>query len=204
MKKISTLSLSVLLVFLTAAWHSLSAQTVLFHEEFEEGVLPAGWTVEHNGDWDDWFCHIINIDSTNSNGVMTDENSYWYSSSYTPDNWLISPGIAIPMGSKLTFRVQGGYSNPENFSVYVSTSNTVAELLAANPVFTGQANSSWKEYTINLSSYVGETIYIGFRHHNIVYQYSFQMNLDDVEVVMINDTLLNIDLDCWCWTQQCA
>jgi len=196
MKKISTLSLSVLLVFLTAAWHSLSAQTVLFHEGFEGGVLPAGWTEEHSGDYQGWICEIIDQDSIISNGVMTDENIYWLYSSYTPDNWLISPSISLPASSKLSFRVRGGVTNSENISVYVATSHLVEDMLNGTPVWTGKAYfNTWSEVTINLSPYAGETVYIGFRHHNIVSKYNFQLYLDDVEVVQINDTLLTVSID---------
>ena len=38
-----------------------------------------------------------------------------------------------------------------------------------------------ENYTVNLAPYLGQTVYIAFRHHNVTDM--FRLNLDDVEVL---------------------
>ena len=125
--------------------------------DFSNGV-PEGWTlIDNDGDGNNW----------------TAGSGYVYSASYdnntasplTPDNWLVTPKIA--MGGKLYITAYGmDPSYPaENFAVYRSTKggNNIEGYtqIAGNFVATGEPTV----YAIDLSSYSGEA-YIAIRHYN--------------------------------------
>ena len=172
MKKISTLSLSVLLVLLTVVWQTLSAQTVLFHEEFEGGVLPAGWTVvDADGDGYNWDASYLyqNAGSSHSGDGMIASAS-WYSLPLTPDNWLISPAINLTVNSFLTFWVRAQDVNwpEEHYGVYISTTGgaSISDFTLLYEETLNAESNVWSQKSVDLSNYSGQTIRIAFRHFN--------------------------------------
>src|SRR5690554_7834574 len=81
----------------------------------------------------------------------------------------------------------------ENYSVYVGTSNTVADFTTNGADFTeviGNTNDEYVSRTIDISTSAGQTIYVAFRHHNVTDQ--FRLNIDDVKVAtpVANDMAL--------------
>nr|MCR4737768.1 choice-of-anchor J domain-containing protein [Bacteroidales bacterium] len=167
----------------------VKAQAVLFHESFDSGVLPTGWTiVDANNDgynWDASFRYQQNPSAAHSgDGMIASMSSYVYGvGTITPDNWLISPAINIPDGAVLTFWIKGQESSSyyaENYSVYVASSNNVTELEATTPLLTKSAFNDWEEQVVDLSSFAGQTVYIAFRHLGATNIY--WLGLDDVEV----------------------
>ncbi|NQY22005.1 MAG: hypothetical protein HRT40_12000, partial [Campylobacteraceae bacterium] len=87
----------------------------------------------------------------------------------------------------------GTIQNPpfhaETYSVYVTTSNTPATIVAATPVLTGTlANPSQIDvFSVNLDAFAGQSVYLTFRHHN-----TYNMNMIVVDNVVIK-TLPNND-----------
>jgi hypothetical protein len=85
------------------------------------------------------------------------------SSSYSVDNWLITPSVKLD--GTLSFWVRDDGQYHDHFDVYVSTgsdpSDTSAFTLLYEP---GYANGSWNEITVDLSSYNGAKGYIAIRH----------------------------------------
>ena len=180
MKKIFTLTL----VFL-AMMFGVNAQYML-QEGFETGTLPTGWTiVDNDGDGYDWDASFLYGEAGaahTGDGMIASASYINYVGALTPDNWLITPAINMTAAADLTFWVKGqdaSYS-AENYSVYVATSNTVAAFTATTAVLTGTTTDEWEQKTVDLSSYVGQTIYIAFRHHNTTDMY--WLDLDDVEI----------------------
>ena len=180
MKKIFTLTL----VFL-AMMFSVNAQYLL-QEGFETGTLPTGWTVvDNDGDsytWDASFLYQSEGAAHTGDGMIASASYINNLGALTPDNWLISPAINMTAAADLTFWVKGqdaSYAS-ENYSVYVATSNTVAAFTATTAVLTGTTTGAWEQKTVNLSNFVGQTIYIAFRHHNTTDMY--WLDLDDVEI----------------------
>ena len=180
MKKIFTLTL----VFL-AMMFGVNAQYLL-QEGFETGTLPTGWTtVDNDGDsytWDASFLYQSAGAAHTGDGMIASASYINNLGPLTPDNWLISPAINLTAAANLTFWVKGqdaSYAS-ENYSIYVATSNTVAAFTATTAVLTGTTTGAWEQKTVNLSSFVGQTIYIAFRHHNTTDMY--WLDLDDVEV----------------------
>ena len=174
----------------------------LFSENFENGALPTGWiTVDADADGITWegsatttsyFQNGINL----SGGGHNASNGYIMSGSYsnlygalTPDNWLITPAINLTANANLTFWVSAQDPDyaAEHYGVYISTTagTTPAdftliyeETIDANG---GSRAGTWKQKTVNLANYTGQTIRIAFRHFNCTDE--FVLNLDDVEII---------------------
>ncbi len=103
----------------------------------------------------------------------------------TPDNYLVSPQVAL--GGSITF--QAGVQNvsyaAEKFSVMVSTTgNNAANAFTTVQTWTYTPNASsgseWQEFTVDLSAYSGEG-YIAIRHFDCYDQWI--LKVDDVTIV---------------------
>lgn len=104
-----------------------------------------------------------------------------------PDNWLITPELAIPAeGATLKYYVGGidpSYFR-EYYSVLVSTSGAGIENFT-HEIYSGYlATADWVPMSFDLSAFAGQNIYIAFRHHNVTDEY--WMLLDDIQVVAGN------------------
>ena len=151
--------------------------------DFEEGA--EGWTmIDADGDGFEWL-HVANDGnkSHSGSGVMT---SISYNntdgSALTPDNWLVSPEVALD--GTLTFWAVG--QDPSwaagHFAVYASTgdpTNTASFVeIMPETVATGEIT----EYTVDLTAYAGQKGYIAFRHFNCTDM--FRLNIDDVTITV--------------------
>ena len=146
--------------------------------DFEDGTLQ-GWTnIDADGDgnvWENW-----NSDGTvahSGTGVAASESYINYVGALTPDNWLVSPQMELP--SNMTFWAAGqdpSYAQ-EHFGVYVSTSGTsTSNFTQVLPETV--AGGTMTQYTVNLSSYAGQTGYVAIRHYNVTDM--FRLNIDDI------------------------
>lgn len=109
-----------------------------------------------------------------------------------PDNWAISSAIDLTSLStqdviELTWEARGIDADfaDENYTVYVGTSNEIANLLTSTVTFNeivGQNGGAgvFVDRTLDISSLAGETVYVAFRHHNSSDE--FVLNIDSVEV----------------------
>ena len=162
-----------------------------FSEAFENG-MPANWTViDGDGDGYNWEIYPYQGHS----GVCISSASYINNVGVLyPNNFLVSPRVTL--GGTLTFWAcaQDAQYPAEHFSVAVSTTNnnsasaftTVQEwtmTAKSNGPTNGPRGSrdqgTWHQYTVNLSSYNGQSGYIAIRHFNCHDQ--FYLNVDDVD-----------------------
>lgn len=196
MKKIFTLFIAFFAMIICA-----KAQVSIFSENFDSGT-PNGWIIlDSDGDTYSWensttttsyFVAGTDISGTGHNQSTGHMLSGSYSNVYgalTPDNWLITPAITLSSASILTFWLcaqDATYPN-EHYGVYVSTTAGTTpsdftllyeETIDANGG--SRVQGAWKQKTVNLSNYTGQTVRIGFRHFNCSDQ--FILNLDDVEI----------------------
>lgn len=178
MKKILTL-----FVALFATMSFVNAQTILM-ESFDTGTLPTGWSIvdadADGNNWDPQFGITAGFDTHSGTGLITSASYINNVGPLTPDNWLITPQINLSAAADLTFWAWGQDENfcAEKLGVYVSTTGTnVTDFTSVLQVTTTHAMT---EYTVNLSAYVGQNIYIAFRHYDITDMY--YLNLDDVEI----------------------
>ena len=184
MKKTFTIFACLMLVGLFTA-----KSQALLQEGFEGEDVPTGWTlIDNDGDGANWY--VLNDSQSESGGFVNHSgaghitSASWASYALTPDNWLITPAVNLTGPAVLSFWVAGQDPSwaSENFSVLLSTTGTaVADF--THPLLQNQtATAEITQYTANLSSYAGQTVYIAFRHHDI--SDMFRINLDDVEVLV--------------------
>lgn len=188
MKKIFTL-----LVALFVAFSFTNAQTIL-SQSFEVEAELEGWgAMDYDGDEKDWI--IMSYEG--AAGVMPPPDGIMAAWSYswnpqtqvplTPDNWLISPQVAIPAGNTtLTFYAWGHDQSyaAEHLGIYVYAGELPSD--GAVPAddfvsaFEQTVTAEQTEYSVDLSSYAGQNIYIAFRHYNVSNMYA--LCLDDINV----------------------
>ncbi len=144
-----------------------------------------GWDLGYNlfgGDFPE-YCH--------SGKQILGSASYSYTNGdITPDNWTISPLVSVPDdGAMLTWYVasQSKKRPEEHYSVYVLTEDDVQNpenLGNLTPEFSETLNENyvdtWASHALDLTSYAGQDVYIGFRHHDCTGQWL--LKLDDVFV----------------------
>ncbi len=158
-----------------------------FSEGFETGVIAPDWNVVdadsdgHN--WGVWgaFVHsgmysLASFSYDNNSGALT------------PDNWIISPAIALGDNPALTFYMGASDSNwyQEHFELRVSTvdqdtANFTATLL--DETLGEDAAGQFAMYTVDLSAYANQTIYLAWLHNNVTDMYN--ITLDDIKVTGI-------------------
>ena len=168
--------------------------TFPFTEGFESSDLGCWSTIDANNDGHDWYfgSEVSSIYTSyatpHSGNECLISESYTMTSSLaiTPDNYLVSPAIALPATgtATLTWYDYSYASYPaEHYSVYVSTTGaTAADFLATTAVFdtTLSSDTAWHLRSVDLSSYAGQTIHIAFRHHDCYDEYF--LALDDITV----------------------
>lgn len=138
-----------------------------FSEDFEgETGLPAGWIAVNGGDANTW--QLIDLSEaevlTAHSGVNTVGIGY---GSTAHDDYLVTPAITVTAGVSdyLTFWGRSRDADyPEIIDVKVSTTGTNAADFTTT-LLAGVAPPSglpYYNYAVDLSGYVGQTIYIGF------------------------------------------
>ena len=145
-----------------------AGQEIFFFDDFESGSLN-GWQVIRNGEGassTDW--HVVNSNNLFSSGAIpAHSGNYvamsrsWNNSSYSVDNWLITPEVTLDGTLKFWVYDDGQYH--EHYDVYVSTKGNAIEdfELLASP---GDASDTWTEVTVDLSSFEGVPGYIALRN----------------------------------------
>lgn len=172
---------------------SFSAFSQTVSESFET-FPPTNWTVVSSDldEDDNW----TNQGSTTFNGSdinAVDGTKYAVSFSKVgsfprnPDNWLISPRLAISAAtSSLSFSAIGltaigsFYPAGEFFEILVSTTDN--QITSFTQVFQHRITDvlTWQNFSVDLSAYNGQEIYIAFRHYE-TYDEQF-LGLDAVSI----------------------
>ena len=165
---------------------------LIFGEYFEEN--PTDWAlVDADGDGHDWYWFTNEglttglMEAYEGMGIMVsasyDNPSF---SALTPDNYLISPDIAIPANAAEAYlswyaAAQDPAWFSEHYSVLVGPAGSTNPADFTDVIHTETLSSaSWVNRTADLSDYAGETVRIAFRHHDATDM--FVMKLDQVEV----------------------
>lgn len=180
MKKIFSLFIALFVMSICA-----KAQVTYLNEGFEDGVIPAGWTlVDADGDGYNWSIPTANFFYHNGNHCVA--SASYISTALTPDNWLITPQLSVSAGDSISFwyRAQDPNYAAENFGVYVSTTGTAPADFTS--VYQGTADSIYLRCAISLAAYAGQNIYVAFRHYNVTNM--FWLNIDDIQFGSVPST----------------
>ena len=183
---------------------NLNAQTTVFSENFDGATAPTGWTIlDADGDGQNW---TITDNTTHSRPGVASGKKMLLSLSYlngpngsagaplTPDNYILSPAIDLSAHAGKTIKLKWKVASQdpswsaETYSVYASTTNTVAGMLASSTVLSSASASGIIDLTtkeLDISALAGQSVvYVAFRHHNSTDQ--FAIVIDDIEVVVTN------------------
>lgn len=172
---------------LVAGFMTVNAQTVVWSDDFNDEDI-SDWTLyDEDGDGMEWSAaQLVDGDTGEPIGTPIITSVSWNQTPLTPDNWIVSPAIDLTgVTGDVTLKWFVFASDPlwnqENYGVYVATDNTVAALTAAGELFTEvDIPAELEERTLDLSDFVGETVYVAFRHYDVTDQ--FRLGIDDVSV----------------------
>ena len=156
-------------------WINYNA-TPTFSEGFESG-MPATWTtIDVDGDGNNWLVS----DSYGAHAGSNNAASISYTShNLNPDNWLITPAITVNEASAFSFYIMNYSSSfADKYSVYVLSSASADA--TATPLITEVPTTSWKQRVVDLTPYLGQTVYVAFRHYDS--EGMWRLYLDDVAV----------------------
>ena len=166
-----------------------------FEEDFEEGRILDWTLIDADGDSHNWQLPSTDgMGHGGSNGILV---SYSYdnasTSPLTPNNFLVSPRVIVPESGEMLFHASAmdeAYPT-EHFGVAVSTTvndnpsafTTLKEWnLTAKDYGTRQGN--WHVYSVDLSAYAGQEVYLAIRHFNCTDM--FAICIDNVFVGNVN------------------
>lgn len=167
---------------------------------FENSSMTDWTTIDADGDGYNWMLLTQKLGdpgyghNASNDGVLSQSYDNDHGVLY-PDNYLISPRSTISNSSVFSFWAcaQDASYAAEHFAVAVSTSgtnpsnfNTIYEhtISAKGERYGGtrgtREQSTWLQYTIDLSSYAGQNVYIAIRHFNCSDQ--FYLDVDDIRL----------------------
>ena len=154
---------------------------------FEED--PQGWTfLDADGDGFNFGIYAaggMNSDgSVNTSGTNASLTSFSYNNNYgalQPDNYAFMPRIKVMENASMTFYAAGfdpSYA-VEHFGVAVASADglniaTIAEWDSRNP---------YQAFSVDLSAYEGQEIFLGFRHFTNVSNYA--LCIDNITVTNV-------------------
>ena len=184
---------------------SISMNAQLFFDDFNSEVVDAityaNWiSLDEDGDGNYW--EVFDADATGypwlMTGLGTDSDSWEGGVPFTPDNYLITTNpidLTGVTGTTITYLVgtyqTSGLFIADQYSIYMSTSNAVVDILAEGPIVTylisdhvtaaaGDGSDSAAQVIVDASAYDGQVVYLTFRHHNTFDENS--VLLDDISV----------------------
>ncbi len=186
MKKIT-----LLFLFLFAL--QSQAQTY-YSENFESGLN--GWTsTDLDGDGHIW--DVLNASSINSTLGLKSLVSFSYDDTsvapLTPDNLATSPAINLttvtaPNVFFLYDQLTASSWPDEHYAIYITTSNDPAVITASTPFYeTSVTQVVLTNKVFDLSSFIGQTVYISFRHFSCTDKYYLILDNMIVKTLLTDD-----------------
>lgn len=154
---------------------------------FENGTLNRWDAVDVDTDGVSWTSTYLFLEGVGNRGSQGFASSASYDNTLsrplTPDNYLISPRIAIPAGSAMELQWFVAAQDPqfpaEHYAVYVATDSTINAF--TEPLFEETLSSTtFVPHTLSLASFAGQEIFIAFRHYGCTNQ--FVLKLDDIRI----------------------
>jgi len=159
------------------------------HYDFEDGTLQGWTTLDGDGDGHCWESSIGGM-GYNSNGmVMAYSKDYATGEPLTPNEYLVSPRLVLNEWPVINFFVCAldEIYCAEHFGVSISTTvndDPLAFTLLHDWTLTakdaGNRQGNWYEFTVDLSAYTGQEVYVAIRHFNCTDM--FAICVDDIQI----------------------
>ena len=160
--------------------YNLKYKRLSFFENFENVTgnnLPEGWTsIDNDGDSNNWYSASVGALS----GSNCATSASYQGGALTPDNWLVTPKVALDGTMSVWLRAQDPSWPAEHFAIYLSTTGTDVSDFTVTLVPETEATGEYVEYTADLSAYAGQEGYIAIRHFNCTDM--FRLNVDDFTI----------------------
>ncbi|HOD53265.1 MAG TPA: choice-of-anchor J domain-containing protein, partial [Candidatus Cloacimonadota bacterium] len=175
MKRTMLVVFSLFLLLTSALW----AQ---FPQGFEGGAIPTGWTVYNvDGDTKEFIAYNA--------GTAAQEGSWVAQVSWNAagnNDWLVTPQINVTAENKVVkFWARSASSfYLEDFNVKLSTTGNAVADFTVNLASYLQIANEWTEYTVDLTTYVGSTVYLGIQ---VVSLDELTFRIDGFDWVLGND-----------------
>ena len=161
-----------------------SGTTTILFEGFEDEGCPSGWlNIDDDGDSYDWNCSWIH-EVYNGSECAASASYINDIGALNPDNWLISPALDFTGYNSIMLSYWVAAQDPDwpsdHLEVWVSTTGTdIADFTDQVEDYT-ETDDIWKQRTVDLSSYAGETIHLAWRHCECTDMY--WIKIDDIKV----------------------
>ncbi len=172
---------------------------VYYNEDFESG--QGDWVfTDNDGDGYNFVIADGSGYDANLGGGTLASFSYANSTPLNPDNIAVSGAIDLSSASttnlflQFDYGVNGNYP-AEKYSIYLTTSNDVATILNADPIYTETvAAGGLMSKSIDVTAYAGQTVYLSIRHYDTYDQFFIlfdnisirSLGSNDVELVSAN------------------
>ena len=177
---------------------NLSFGQTYYSENFEGGSLNGWISTDLDGDTHLWdVLNASSIDGSLGTGSLV---SFSYddatSAPLTPDNLVTSPAIDLTAvtASNVYFlydQLTASSWPDEHYAIYITTSNDPAVISAATPFYeTDVAEVVLTNKAFDLSSFIGQTVYISFRHFSCTDRYYLILDNMEVKSLPLNDVQL--------------
>ncbi|NIF07809.1 Omp28-related outer membrane protein [Chryseobacterium sp. Tr-659] len=173
-----------------------------YSQDFNTTGLNGWVSTDLDGDGQQWAnLNASSIDPNLGSGSLV-SFSYQNNQALTPNNLITSPLIDLStVTASNVYLIYDQATNPnypaEKYSVYVTSSNVPATITASTPVYTETvASGAVQNKSINLSPYIGQQVYVSFRHYDCTD--NFYLIIDNVKVKTVGDndiTVKKIALD---------
>lgn len=163
-----------------------------------EGTFLDWTTIDKDGDGYNWAVSsqlMSGFDGGHSGSDALTSQSYYNDNkgALHPDNWLVSPQVALGGTFSVWACAQDAAWSAEHFGIFVSTtSNTNTDSFTMLNEWTlsakgggvkgvtrggDRSSGDWYQFTVDLSAYAGQTGYIAVRHFDCTDM--FYINVDD-------------------------
>lgn len=169
-----------------------NAQTFIIQEGFENG-FPSDWeNYDVDADGHTWMILDWEEDGYNphsGNACVVSASYDFDDEELTPNNYLVLPAVIIPSDLNSSNSValrwwvaaQDGNFPADHYEIYISTTGNQVSDFNSSAVYTETISTDmWQQRSLDLTSYIGQTIYIAFVHNHC--EDEFVMKLDDIEV----------------------
>ncbi len=166
-----------------------TSRALYFYDDFSSGDF-SNWTIsDEDGDGNNWWISNMESDFVGQGNAAVSNSWTSADGPLTPNNYMTSIAIDLTSaeaGTKLAWNVAGYETDyyAEHYAVYVTTSNVIGDITAATPVFEetlpAEAGGVIVSREVDLSSYVGQTVYVTFRHYDC--EDINLLTIDDVQI----------------------
>lgn len=149
-----------------------------FVEDFEAELTDCWSNIDNDGDGFTWSMESVGEAHT---GAGCYSSSSYLGQPLTPDNWLITPQLAIPaQGAYVGWWVaaQDPSYPDDHYEVMVSPTLDLADFVSVYEETI--STDAWTERNVDLAQFAGQNVYIAFVHNECTDV--FRMKIDDITV----------------------